>query len=135
MKNVFVFLLFVLIFSCSTDDGSEPVSFVILPVEDAFVPTEFERNETYDINLDYLRPTSCHGFKDIYYKSESNERTVAVIANYFQGNNNCTEIDSLTETSFRFKATTEDLYIFKFWQGTDENGEDQYMIVEVPVVN
>ena len=135
MKKLTVCLLFILALSCSTDDGMDPVSFVILPVENAVVPTEFERNETYDIYLEYLRPTSCHGFNDIYFTSESNERTVAVIATYFQGNNNCTEIDALTEASFRFKATTEDLYIFKFWQGKDENGEDQYMIVEVPVVD
>ena len=134
MKKIVVCLLFVLAMSCSTDDGMDPVSFVILPVENAIVPTEFERNETYDIYVEYLRPTSCHGFNDIYYMSELNERTIAVVATKFEGNN-CTRIDALTEASFRFKATTEDSYIFKFWQGEDDNGEDQYMIVEVPVVD
>ncbi|WP_104735044.1 hypothetical protein [Hanstruepera ponticola] len=135
MKKLVVCLLFMLALSCSTDDGMDPVSFVILPVEDAIVPTEFERYETYDIYLEYLRPTSCHGFNDIYYTRETNERTVAIVAKYFQSNNNCVEIDEPTEASFRFKATTEDLYIFKFWQGEDENGEDQYMIIEVPVID
>jgi len=119
MKKLTVCLLFILALSCSTDDGMDPVSFVILPVENAIVPTEFERNESYDI----------------YYTRETNERTVAIVAKYFQSNNNCVEIDEPTEASFRFKATTEDLYIFKFWQGEDENGEDQYMIIEVPVID
>ncbi len=135
MKKIVVCLLFLMAMSCSLDDGMEEISFVILPVENAILPTEFERNETYDIYLEYLRPTSCHGFNDIYYTSESNERTVAIVATYFQGEYSCTDIDALTEATFRFKATTEDLYIFKFWQGEDENGEDQYMIVEVPVID
>jgi hypothetical protein len=135
MRKLFVYLLFILAISCSTDDENNSFSYVILPVENAIVPTEFERNLTYDINLEYLRPTSCYGFNDIYYVVENNERTIAVIANVFQGNANCTEIDTLTEATFSFKATTEDMYIFKFWRGENENGEDQYMMVEVPVVD
>ena len=134
MKKLFVYLLFILALSCSTDDGMDSVSFIILPVENAIVPTEFERNETYDIYVEYIRPTSCHGFNDIYYVSESNERSIAIVATKFEGNN-CNRIDALTEATFSFKATTEDMYVFKFWQGEDENGEDEYMIVEVPVVD
>ena len=135
MKKLVVLFLTFIVFACSTDDDFETTYFELLPIEEAVVPTEFERGEVYDILVKYLRPTSCHGFNDIYYMSESNERTVAVVATFFQGNYTCTDIDALTEASFRFKATTEDSYIFKFWQGEDENGEDQYMIVEVPVID
>lgn len=127
-------MLAVCTLSCSVGDDSDNSYNELLPVEEALVPTEFERGETYDINITYIRPTTCHAFNDIYYVSESNERTIAVVATVFQ-NNNCSGSETLTEASFSFKATTEDLYIFKFWQGEDENGEDQYLIVEVPVVD
>jgi hypothetical protein len=39
-------------------------------------------------------------------------------------------LDAETETSFIFEASEGGSYIFKFWQG-----ENNYMVVEVPVVD
>ncbi|WAC01133.1 hypothetical protein N7U66_13310 [Lacinutrix neustonica] len=120
-------------FSCSVDGVDSSNYQEILPIESAMVPSEFLLNETYEITVTYLRPTSCHAFNNIYYQKHNNERTVAVITTFFGDNGNCTTIDSPLEATFNFKATQVGTYVFKFWQGEDDNGEDSYLIVEVPV--
>lgn len=136
MKRLLI-LLFALatLFSCSVGDDSPNTYMEILPVESATLPDEFERGEVYEISLTYLRVSNCHTFSDIYYTKEANKRTVAIVATVFVNNENCISSNDELETSFNFEVTNSDSYIFKFWQGEDEYGEDQYLIVEVPVVD
>ncbi|WP_418512719.1 hypothetical protein [Corallibacter sp.] len=136
MKRLLI-LLFTLatLFSCSVGDDSPNTYMEILPVESASLPDEFERGEVYEISLTYLRVSNCHTFSDIYYTKEANKRTVAIVATVFVNNENCISSNDELETSFNFEVTNSDSYIFKFWQGEDEYGEDQYLIVEVPVVD
>ena len=133
MKKLIALSLVLLLFTaCSVDDNND-YSFEILPVESVTIPDEFSLGETYPITISYFRPTSCHSFRELYYVKENNQRTVAPITVAFE-DNNCEALeDELIETTFNFVVTSNGSYIFKFWQGEDENGEDQYLIIEVPV--
>ncbi|MDO5989333.1 hypothetical protein Q4Q39_18160 [Flavivirga amylovorans] len=134
MKKFFVFCFTVLLLvSCSVDDGPN-FSFEILPVESVDIPSEFTLGETYPMTVSYLRPTTCHTFKEFYYLKENNQRTVAPI-NYLFERNDCQTLESeLVESTFNFIVTSNGSYIFKFWQGEDTDGEDQFLTIEVPVV-
>jgi len=135
MKRLVVFCLTLMLFaSCSVDDDSTGFSFEVLPVESVDIPDEFELGETYPITVSYLRPSTCHGFKEFYYLKENNERTVAPITYVFDNNDCETLEDNLVEATFNFIVTSNGSYIFKFWQGEDTDGETQYLIIEVPVV-
>ncbi len=135
MKKLFVFFIIAVLSSCNNDDASFNDYQVLLPVESAIVPDEFELGQTYEITIVYLRPSTCHAFNDIYYQKHQNERTVAIVSTVFQSNGNCTDLeDTELEASFNFKATQSGSYIFKFWKGKDENGEDTYITMEVPVI-
>ena len=120
--------------SCSVDDDSTSFSFEVLPVESVDIPDEFELGETYPITVSYLRPSTCHGFKEFYYLKENNEWTVAPITYVFDNNDCETLEDNLVEATFNFIVTSNGSYIFKFWQGEDTDGETQYLIIEVPVI-
>jgi hypothetical protein len=137
MKKIFFFGIVVFAFwSCSIDDSiNGNFYFEILPIEGASVPTEMYFGEVYTINYSYFRPSTCHGFNDLYYVSENNTRTIAVI-NTVVNNDNCQPLtDVLIERSFNFVVNNNGgTYVFKFWQGEDENGEDTYLVFEVPVV-
>ena len=135
MKKLLICLFTLSIFSCSIGDDTPDTHFEILPVESIVIPEEFDLGVTYEIMLTYIRPSTCHAFNDIYYVAELNERTVAIVTTVFNGGNNCEEIATELETSFNFKATSSGSYIFKFWQGEDDNGEDQYLTIEVPVID
>lgn len=136
MKKLLALSL-VLIFmsACSINDGNDVnYNFEILPVASVDIPDEFTLGETYPIKVTYLKPTSCYVFKEFYYSKNLNERTVAPITLVYQ-NDNCQTLENTTEdATFNFVVTGNGSYVFKFWQGEDEAGEDQYLIIEVPVV-
>ncbi|MBP0902813.1 hypothetical protein ACFSKN_07315 [Mariniflexile gromovii] len=134
-KLIALSLALVLLVSCSlNDDNDTHYSFEVLPVESVDIPSEFTLGETYPITVTYLKPTACHVFKEFYYSKNLNERTVAPITIVYE-NDNCETLDNVSEeATFNFIVTSNGSYIFKFWQGEDINGEDQYLTIEVPVV-
>jgi hypothetical protein len=136
MKKLFLSSLFLILFaSCSLDDNSVNYNLEILPIESVDIPDSFTLGETYPITVSYFKPSTCHTFKEFYYLKNNNERTVAVI-NYDYIDNNCTDLtDELVEATFNFIVTSNGSYIFKFWQGVDENDVDQYLTIEVPVID
>lgn len=135
MKRLLVLCSILLLASCSINDDGANYSFEVLPVESVEIPDEFELGETYPITVSYFKPSTCHSFKEFYYLKENNERTVAAI-NYVYEDNDCTDLeDTLVEATFNFIVTSNGSYIFKFWQGEDTDGEDQYLIIEVPVID
>jgi len=136
MKKLTLLSLFLILFtSCSLEDKSLDYNLEILPVESVDIPESFTLGETYPITVSYLRPSTCHTFKEFYYSKNNNERTIAVI-NYDYIDNNCEDLeDDLVEATFNFVVTGNGSYIFKFWQGVDENDVDQYLTIEVPVVD
>ncbi len=137
MKRLFLLCIIALSFaSCSGDDDSlNDFYFEILPIESVDIPAEFNFGQTYKIKVSYLRPSGCHVFNDFYYTTELNQRTVAVI-NTVYPNQPCETFENeLVEVSFNFMVTSNGTYVFRFWQGEDENGNDMYYIVEVPVVD
>ena len=129
-------LALILCASCDlNDDNSGNYSFEILPVDSVDIPSEFVLGETYPITVTYLKPSTCHSFREFYYVKNLNERTVAPIMYVFE-NNNCETLDDVTEdATFNFIVTSNGSYIFKFWQGEDANGDDQYLTIEVPVID
>ena len=134
-KLVALSLALFLFVSCSIDDDSPNFSFEILPIESVDIPDEFTLGEVYPITVSYFKPSTCHSFKEFYYLKENNERTVAAINYVFEDKTCEALIDELVEVTFNFIVTSNGSYIFKFWQGEDINGEDQYLIIEVPVTN
>jgi hypothetical protein len=134
-KIIFLLLIAISFSSCSVeDDGPNDFYYEILPVESVDIPEEFVLGQTYEITVTYLRPTNCHIFNNFYYDSELNQRTVAVVTSVYPNNDCLVLIDEAVEASFNFMVNSNGTYVFKFWQGEDENGNDLYYIVEVPVV-
>jgi len=114
MKKLFYFGLIIAAFwSCSLDDSAnEEFHFEILPIENASVPDEMSFGEVYTIGYSYLRPSTCHGFNDLYYVAENNTRTVAVI-NTVIDNNACEDLtDELVERSFSFFVQNNSVLLF-----------------------
>jgi len=138
IKKILVCFIAVLFFSCSIDDTAPSSYQELLAVESVEMPEVFERGMSYQISLTYLRPTNCHAYNGIYYLKYNNERTVAIISTVFEGNGNCETYEAnlvpLEDASFNFLPTEIGSYIFKFWKGLDADGQDEYLIMEIPVI-
>lgn len=135
MKKVLILsFILVLMGSCSLDDGPN-FRDEILPVESVDIPDSFTLGEVYPITVSYYRPSTCHAFNRFYYLKENNIRTVAVLGYKFL-QSDCEDLeDELVEATFNFHVTSNGSYIFKFWQGEDTNGENQFLTIEVPVTD
>lgn len=136
MKKILFLLVFVLsLSSCSVDDGDyNSFHYEILPIESVDIPQEFVLGETYTIYATYLKPSGCYVFNNFYFDSDLNQRTVAIINTVYENSNCQTFEGEEVEVSFDFKVISNGTYVFRFWQGEDENGNDTYYIIEVPVV-
>ena len=121
--------------SCSFND--EPVEnfyFEGLEITDVEMPETFKLGDAYRIKVTMTRPTSCHYFEGFdFSKTGETERTVVGVASVF--NENTCEVleENSFENYFDFEVIYTSTYTFKFWAGEDENGENEYLIIDVPV--
>lgn len=134
MKKLVLLLSLLFAFnSCSTDDGDN-FRFELIPVESVEIPNEFTLGETYEITIRYYRPSTCHAFNSFYYEKNLNTRTIAVESIVFE-QDGCEALESvLVEKKLNFHVTNNGSYIFKFWQGANEYGEDVFLEYEIPVI-
>lgn len=116
------------------DDDNLNYHFELIPVESVVMPESFVMGQTYPIKVYYKRPTSCHFFEGFYYERDLNVRTVAVQASVIE-TTGCDELDEApVEASFDFVPTSNGTYVFKFYQGEDQYGNNVFLEYEVPVV-
>lgn len=134
-KFALLTLLFISVFtSCSLDDDTNNnyLGTEVLPIESVEMPEQFVNGETHEILITYNRPSNCHQFYTFLYDIDGNERTVAVVNAVYSGDTCVEESESVT-VSLDFRVTSTETYLFKFYQGLDENDEELYYLVEVPV--
>ncbi|MDY2586435.1 hypothetical protein [Winogradskyella aquimaris] len=134
-KYAFLFLVSVaFLTSCSVENDDPVVRTEFMPIVNVAVPDHFVQGQTHEILMSYVKPNSCYVFNNIIFDIEGHERTVSILNTVYE-NENCTPQDELTTVSFDLTVSGDDVYLFKFYQGKDEYGVDQYHLVEVPVVN
>ncbi len=141
-KLVLLMLGFVCLFtSCDVeDDGPQTISYYA-EVTEADLPEYFEKGKTYEIEITYLLPSACHTkagivaqrggdtdekYREIYIVGLANADADLVDCNI--------EEDDLEETGkFTINIDREEDYTFFLWQGVDEDEENIYTEVVVPV--
>ena len=134
MKTLGLLLLcaFVIV-GCSTDDD-EQFDFETATIRDVVLPDTLVQGQTYNFDITYNRPTTCHFFAGFDFNKNINERTVAVITAKESRRTDC-EIDT-TITSvmpLRFFVERDDFYTFRFYQGQDASDNPLFLTVEIPV--
>lgn len=120
--------------SCSTDTGPSYL-YEVLPIESVDIPTNFTLGQTYPITVHYNRPTSCHHFNGLYYEKDLNVRNIAV-QSAVEPRSDCQELnaaDAANQYTFNFYVTSNGSYLFKFWHGKDDQGNNIYLEYEVQV--
>jgi hypothetical protein len=135
-KIIPLLTLFFILISCSSGDDTQ-YSFKLMPIESVDIPAEFTLGETYPITVHYTVPTSCYYFSSLYYDKDLNIRTIA-IENAIAQRNNCQDLsaaDGASTYTFNFYVTSNGSYIFKFYQGKDDQGNNIFLEYEVPVTN
>lgn len=134
MKRCILILLTIISFSaCSTDNDVPNYYFEYIEITEVDIPSEFILDETYEITISYTLPNNCYQFYHYDYIYEDTSRIIGAIAIV---NDDTTCVQSTIDGEFIINvvARQSEPYIFKFWQGEDNQGVNQYLIVEVPVI-
>lgn len=137
MKKTFLFILSCITFfntSCSLNDDDVKFHFVPLQIIDAEFPESFTLNETYQITITYIIPNNCVDFEGFDVSNlDTTSRNIVAIGSELD-DEVCNLIALEAENSFDFTCLYEGTYYFRLWTGEDENGEQQYIEFEVPVI-
>lgn len=136
MKKLLFLCFTILLFSSCTDDDIEDLNIYThpLPVISVTVPEEFRYNEAYDIHYTFEKPTTCHFYDYIFSVRDGDHINIAVMGYVLDEGTACQEVVEEEERFFKFICTKNTgSYIFNFWAGKDENGDDVYLTYEVPV--
>lgn len=132
MKKYLVAILALLFWGCTIDDlpKYEPFLASISGVE---LPETLIHGETYAFPVQYIRANSCDVFSGFDHIDNGNEQLIGVINRYYPEVGDCGDGVFNAEIDFEFIVDRNDFYIFKFWQGADENGDPEYLTIEVQV--
>ena len=140
-KRFFLLLSVVLLsYSCSIDDGSTPINYYYTNISSVEMPQSFELGETYEIPVTFDVPGECYtfsGFEVVRGESmgrdENTSRTVRVVLAGF--NESECEGDPTIEVTrdLRFQVIFDQEYTFRFFTGSDDEGNPEFIEYVVPV--
>ena len=138
MKKTFLVLCALMVSltftSCDLGDDGPNFHFVPLRIESVEMPESFDLDETYVISFNYIIPDGCTYYEGIdVVKNEITTRKVVAVGAQRTDQIECTEIIREEVGSFNFVVLYNQPYLFRFYQGEDVNGEQQFLEVEVPV--
>ena len=138
MKRTFLLLCALMVSltfsSCDLGDDGPNFHFIPLRIESVDMPESFDLDETYEINVTFILPDGCtyyEGF-DVVKEATSTRKVVAVGAQRTD-QEVCTQDVREEMASFTFVVLYDEMYLFRFYQGEDETGEQLFLEVEVPV--
>ena len=120
--------------SCDLGDDGPNFHFVPLRIESVEIPESFDLNETYVISFNYIIPDGCTYYEGVdVVKDEITTRKVVAVGSQRTDQAECTAVIREEVASFNFVVLHNQPYLFRFYQGEDVNGEQQFLEVEVPV--
>jgi hypothetical protein len=133
-KLIALICIFLLSISCTQEPDGPRVHFELIPIESVVLPTSFTVNTVNQIEVNYLNPTSCHGFDGFYYTKDASTRTIAVQNYVIEEEEGCFPLTNQYVTQIlKFKPTTAGTYLLKFWKGKDANGVNVFEEFSVDV--
>lgn len=130
-KTIGLIFCFAFFFACN---NNSQLNFeqVFLRIKEAKTPTSFTFGKKDTIKLKYVLPSGCYSFNNIYYEKKDSTRIVAVLGLH-DLESNCTQALIDEEYDLIVEPLQKEDYIFKFWKGKDNKGENIFEEVVIPV--
>lgn len=121
--------------SCSAIDDENGLNFQRLNVRSVVLPDTLIQGHPYRFQVTYNRPTICHAFGGFDYRSNGNFRDIIVIGAVEEDRVGCDPQEGITGTAdLNFVTERDDFYVFRFYQGDDEDGNPLFLTREIPVL-
>lgn len=118
--------------SCNNDDGVN-FHFTALEITSVQLPATFQLGARYQVLVNYIRPDDCTYFEGFdIVKKDTTVRNVVVVGSVID-DKTCVGPGEEMQATFTFEVRYDQTYIFRFWQGEDENGDPIFLEIQVPV--
>lgn len=132
-KIILLFASILLFYSClNSDNDRVNLAFELLPIDEYTTPESFTFGQKDTIKIKYSLKNGCYYFDNIYYEYQDTTRIVAV-RSIIDLDSNCTEAITQYDYDLVVTVAQEEDYVFKFYKGTDTNGDSIFEEVVVPV--
>ncbi|WP_224484280.1 hypothetical protein [Robertkochia aurantiaca] len=141
MKRIGIWMTAIVVFinlnACDlSDDDGVNFFFEPLQVTAAEFPESFELGEVYRIQVDYLRPTDCHFFEGFDFSVNAQTERTIIAVGLVENREDCEVLSNEELTQFfDFEVRFTGTYTFRFFTGKNSNGENEYLVYEVPVIS
>lgn len=132
MKKYFLLIMTSLLFFSCLDDDNENLAYELIPVDSFEVPDSFTFGERHTLKVRYLIQEDCRYFDDVYYEYNGATRIVAINTVRIL-DRTCTVPPVEFEYDLIVTAAQEEDYVFRFYKGMDDNGNNIFEEVVVPV--
>ncbi len=137
-KLILFFVTLLVIASCSLEDNTPRFHVEFVPIVGVDMPEGFMRGETYEIKVQYKRPTDCYFFDGFYYEEQTGALMVAVQTLVIE-DAQCEPLYLMEaeEASFDFTCSpgyANQSYVFKFYTGESETSTENFIQMEVPII-
>ena len=132
-KIILLFASILLFYSClNSDNDRVNLAFELLPIDEYTTPESFTFGQKDTIKIKYSLKNGCYYFDNIYYEYQDTTRIVAV-RSIIDLDSNCTEAITQYDYDLVVTVAQEEDYVFKFYKGTDTNGDSIFEEVVVLV--
>jgi len=122
--------------SCQIDPEDENTHVEKIPVFDIQLPDGMTANFEYNITFKYALQNGCYSFFEVDVTDDNlpnkNIREITAFAE-IANDSNCTLEYSEEIFSLSFSPMESKIYLFKFWNGQNDQGVDQFEEYELVV--
>lgn len=133
-KIILLFACLSVFYSCLDDDNEvSNVSFELLPIDEYTIPESFTLGEKATIKLTYSLKNGCYYFDNVYAEQQADKIIIGVRAVIDFTSSVCTQAIVQEEYDYVLNIDQTENYTFKFYKGTDANGDAIFEEVIVPV--
>ncbi len=132
-KLIFLCLLTLTIASCELSGDGHATHYVLGPVQEVEMPATYRVDSISEIIIRYNRPDNCHVFNGFYYVADNYTRTVAIEYARMDRNDCISDPEEVFEVPLRFKPRQPGTYLFRFWDGVNDDGTNHFFETEVNV--
>lgn len=132
MKKSILIYLIIILASCSSVKNEDNTVLKLLPIEKANTPQVFIYGTIDTISIKYSLPDACHVYHSLYYQYQDSTRVVAVRALEYV-DKICSQNIVQKDLKFPLQIIQKEDYVFKFWKGRDNNGNDIFEERIIPV--
>ncbi len=137
MKKIALLVLALISCICCNLDDDQGTQFEFTGIAEIIVPqtlVALQKGDTLAIQVHYVNPSICHSFDKFITTGTANIPKITLLTKTDEIGCTIPDSTALSSATFNFIAGDASPSVLNFWQGEDDNGKEQFLRLEIPVI-